>query len=169
MLNKAELQLIESELIAMEERFLTTLAQDIGANPADLLAVHRGTMFVTHLPLDVLLRIHAYFEDYPPFNSETGEVIADLNILRLHCDYRRIQGLLEEEIDRFNFFSDNDRGIDAYSPIWIERDPRISPGEGYRAIVNFYLPALGGVPQGETTLQSSLVGDVMAEMDIMGL
>lgn len=167
MLNKSELQLIESELISMEEPFLQTLANEIHANLTDLMAVHRGSAFVTSLSLSVLLRVNAYFRDYPPFNSETGEVIDDLDVLRLRCDYHHIRHLLEQEIYQYNFYHDND--LDAYSPIWIERDSQIAPGEGYRAIVNFYLPALGGVPQSETTLYPGLIGDTLAEMDIMEL
>ena len=166
MLNKSDLQLIESELIAMEEPYLATLANDIHANQADLMAVHRGETFVTSLRLSVLQRINAYFRDYPPFNSDTGEVIDDLDQLRLSCDYRHIRDLLQQEIVEYNFY--HDTNLDAYSPIWIERDSQTAPGEGYRAIVNFYLPALGGVPQSETTLYQSLVGDVMTEMAIMG-
>lgn len=165
MLNKSDLQLIESELISMEEPFLQTLAGEIQADLDSLLAVHRGEAFVTELSLSVLLRINAYFHDYPPFNSDTGEVIADLDVLRLRCDYRQLKGLLEQEIYQYNFF--HEEGLDAYTPVWIERDAQIAPGEGYRAIVNFYLPALGGIPQSETTLYPALVGDVMAEMEIM--
>lgn len=165
MLTKSELQLIESELISMEEPFLNNLANEIHTDVQTLVDVHRGNTFVTGLSLSVLLRINAYFHDYPPFNSETGEVIDDLNILRLRCDYHQIRHLLQQEIYQYNFNHDND--IDAYSPIWIERDAAIDPGEGYRAIVNFYLPALGGIPQSETTLYPALVGDVMAEIDIM--
>lgn len=166
MLNKSDLQLIESELIAMEEPYLETLASDIHANPVELLAVHQGESFVTGLSLSVLQRINAYFRDYPPFNSLTGEVIDDLDQLRLSCDYRHVRQLLQEEIMEYNFYHDTE--LDAYSPIWIERDTQTAPGEGYRAIVNFYLPVLGGVPQSETTLYESLVGDVMSEMAIMG-
>lgn len=166
MLNKSDLQLIESELIAMEEPYLATLASDIHADPAALLAVHNGQSFVTSLSLSVLQRINAYFRDFPPFNSATGEVIDDLNQLRLSCDYRHVRDLLQQEIMEYNFYHDTD--LDAYCPIWVERDSQTAPGEGYRAIVNFYLPALGGVPQSETTLYESLVGDVMTEMAIMG-
>lgn len=166
MLNKSDLQLIESELIAMEEPYLATLANDIHASPAELLAVHQGEIFVTALSLSVLQRINAYFRDYPPFNSDTGEVIDDLELLRLRCDYRHVRQLLQQEIMDYNFYHDQE--LDAYSPIWIERDSQTAPGEGYRAVVNFYLPALGGVPQSETTLYESLIGDVMTEMAIMG-
>lgn len=166
MLNKSDLQLIESELISMEEPYLGTLANDIHANAAELLDVHRGNTFVTSLSLSVLQRINAYFQDYPTFNSDTGEVIDDLDQLRLSCDYRRVRRLLQQEIMNYNFYHDNE--LDAYSPLWIERDSQTRPGTGYRAIVNFYLPALGGVPQSETTLYSTLVGDAMTEMAIMG-
>lgn len=43
----------------------------------------------------------------------------------------------------------------------------MAPGEGYRAIVRYFLPQLGGRPTGEVTLQPALVGDVLEEMDIM--
>ncbi|MFR0771773.1 MAG: hypothetical protein ACLSH6_08015 [Limosilactobacillus pontis] len=115
MLNKSDLQLIESELIAMEEPYLATLANDIHANPNELLAVHAGQSFVTSLSLSVLQRINAYFQDFPPFNSATGEVIDDLNELRLSCDYRHVRDLLQQEIMKYNFYHDAD--LDAYSPI----------------------------------------------------
>ena len=72
---------------------------------------------------------------------------------------------LQTVITQHNFYNGDE--INAFSPIWIEQDPRMKPGEGYRAITRFFLPAIGGIPHDEVTLQPSLVGDILEEMRVM--
>lgn len=167
MITRSDLQLIESELIAMAEQYLQVLANETQLNYQDLVDIHRGNSFVTALSYSGLQRIQSYFTANPPFDTATGEPLTDLEPLRLQHPYRRLMDDLQTVIHQYNLYNDDE--INAFSPIWIERNPQMQPGEGYRAIVRYFLPQLGGMPTGEVTLQPALVGDVLEEMDIMRL
>ena len=165
MITRSDLQLIESELIAMADQYLSVLARETQLSLTDLEDVHQGNTFVTALSYSGLQRIQSYFRDNPPFDTSTGETLADLEQLRLQHPYRRIMEDLQTVIHQYNLYNDDE--INAFSPIWIERNPEMAPGEGYRAIVRYFLPQIGGRPTSEVTLQPALVGDVLEEMDIM--
>lgn len=165
MINRSDLQLVESEIISMGDEYLETLARETRLDVTILRDIHLGNEFVTSLSYSGIQRIQAYFVDNPPFDTVTGEVIDDIEQLRLYHRYDSLEDDLQTVISQHNFYNGDE--INAFSPIWIERDPRMKPGEGYRAITRFFLPALGGVPHGEVTLQPSLVGDVLEEMRVM--
>lgn len=165
MITRSDLQLIESELIAMADQYLTVLARETQLSLTDLEDVHQVNTFVTALSYSGLQRIQSYFTENPPFDTSTGETLDDLGQLRLQHPYRRLMEDLQTVIHQYNLYNEDE--INAFSPIWIERNPAMAPGEGYRAIVRYFLPQLGGRPTGEVTLQPALVGDVLEEMDIM--
>lgn len=165
MINRSDLQLVESELISMADEYLVTLARETSLDVASLRDVHLCNEFVTSLSYSGIQRIQAYFADNPPFDTVTGETLDDVDELRLYHPYDSLQDDLQTVIGQHNYYNADE--INAFSPIWIERNPRMEPGEGYRAIIRFFLPEIGGIPHGEVTLQPSLVGDVLEEMRVM--
>lgn len=165
MINRSDLQLVESEIISMEEQYLVTLARETRLDEKVLKDVHFSNEFVTSLSYSAIQRVQAYFVENPPFDTMTGEVVEDTDVLRISYPYDRLENDLQMIISQHNFYNGDE--INAFSPIWIERDPRVKAGEGYRAITRFFLPEIGGTPQGEVTLQPSLVGDVLEEMRVM--
>lgn len=111
MITRSDLQLIESELIAMADQYLTVLARETQLSLTDLEDVHQVNTFVTALSYSGLQRIQSYFTENPPFDTSTGETLDDLEQLRL----RRLMEDLQTVIHQYNLYNEDE--INAFSPI----------------------------------------------------
>ena len=63
MINRSDLQLVESEIISMGDEYLETLARETRLDATILRDIHLGNEFVTSLSYSGIQRIQAYFVD----------------------------------------------------------------------------------------------------------